>query len=80
MNGCRKGELSITIDHLSGSLTFETSDLFAVYSNVIPDGPKLQVKVILIHYPYLNYHSKQLLLYLERIYLSLVPTFLKQSL
>ncbi|CAG8621389.1 14910_t:CDS:2, partial [Cetraspora pellucida] len=41
MNGCKKGELSIRIDHATSSLTFET-DLFAASKNADADGAKLQ--------------------------------------
>ncbi|CAG8443930.1 12146_t:CDS:2 [Funneliformis caledonium] len=41
MNGCKKGELSIRIDHTTKSLTFET-DLFAASKNADADGAKLQ--------------------------------------
>ncbi|RIA95923.1 hypothetical protein C1645_756334 [Glomus cerebriforme] len=41
MNGCKKGELSIRIDHSTKSLTFET-DLFAASKNADADGAKLQ--------------------------------------
>ncbi|GBC01159.1 hypothetical protein RclHR1_04090010 [Rhizophagus clarus] len=41
MNGCKKGELSIRIDHATKSLTFET-DLFAASKNADADGAKLQ--------------------------------------
>ncbi|CAG8551320.1 13494_t:CDS:2 [Acaulospora morrowiae] len=41
MNGCKKGELSIRIDHSTSSLTFET-DLFAASKNADADGAKLQ--------------------------------------
>lgn len=41
MNGCKKGELSIRIDHATQSMTFET-DLFAPPKDTITEGPKLQ--------------------------------------
>ncbi|KAG2179100.1 hypothetical protein INT43_001950, partial [Umbelopsis isabellina] len=41
MNGCKKGELSIRIDHATQSMTFET-DLFAPPKDTIAEGPKLQ--------------------------------------
>ncbi|KAG0367684.1 eukaryotic translation initiation factor 3 subunit A [Mortierella sp. AD032] len=41
MQGCKKGELSIRIDHATQSLTFET-DLFAVDNKTVTDGPVLQ--------------------------------------
>ncbi|CAG8603751.1 7774_t:CDS:2 [Paraglomus occultum] len=41
MNGCKKGELSIRIDHTTSSLTFET-DLFSAPKNSEADGVKLQ--------------------------------------
>lgn len=41
MNGCKKGELSIRIDHSTSSLTFET-DLFSASKNADADGAKLQ--------------------------------------
>ncbi|TPX30121.1 hypothetical protein SmJEL517_g06243 [Synchytrium microbalum] len=40
MNGCKKGELSIRIDHRNKSLTFE-SDLFMTSKSTGVDGPKL---------------------------------------
>lgn len=43
MNGCRRGELSISIDHLKDALTFGAGELFSVRGNVVPDGPQLQV-------------------------------------
>lgn len=41
MQGCKKGELSIRIDHATQSLTFET-DLFATENKNVTDGPVLQ--------------------------------------
>lgn len=41
MQGCKKGELSIRIDHATQSLTFET-DLFASDNKNVTDGPILQ--------------------------------------
>ncbi|KAI8999952.1 hypothetical protein BC832DRAFT_571548 [Gaertneriomyces semiglobifer] len=41
MNGCKKGELSIRINHQSGSLTFET-DVFAASRGSVSEGPQLQ--------------------------------------
>ncbi|KAG0269874.1 eukaryotic translation initiation factor 3 subunit A [Actinomortierella ambigua] len=41
MKGCKKGELSIRIDHATQSLTFET-DLFAAANKMVTDGPVLQ--------------------------------------
>ncbi|KAF9581093.1 eukaryotic translation initiation factor 3 subunit A [Lunasporangiospora selenospora] len=41
MQGCKKGELSIRIDHATQSLTFE-SDLFAAGQKTVTDGPVLQ--------------------------------------
>ncbi|KAF9201553.1 eukaryotic translation initiation factor 3 subunit A [Haplosporangium sp. Z 27] len=41
MQGCKKGELSIRIDHATQSLTFET-DLFASENKTVTDGPVLQ--------------------------------------
>ncbi|CAG8590568.1 4176_t:CDS:2 [Diversispora eburnea] len=41
MNGCKKGELSIRIDHSTSSLTFKT-DLFSASKNADADGAKLQ--------------------------------------
>ncbi|CAG8650127.1 7805_t:CDS:2 [Dentiscutata erythropus] len=41
MNGCKKGELAIRIDHATSSLTFET-DLFSASKNADADGAKLQ--------------------------------------
>ncbi|KAI9336491.1 hypothetical protein DFJ73DRAFT_790600 [Zopfochytrium polystomum] len=41
MNGCRKGELSIRINHMTNALTFE-SDVFSGAKGSISDGPKLQ--------------------------------------
>ncbi|RUS28724.1 hypothetical protein BC938DRAFT_481529 [Jimgerdemannia flammicorona] len=41
MNGCKRGELSIRIDHATRSLTFET-DLFAAPKRTVAEGPKLQ--------------------------------------
>ncbi|KAG0037533.1 eukaryotic translation initiation factor 3 subunit A [Podila clonocystis] len=41
MKGCKKGELSIRIDHATQSLTFET-DLFATENKTVTDGPVLQ--------------------------------------
>ncbi|KAF9963401.1 eukaryotic translation initiation factor 3 subunit A [Modicella reniformis] len=41
MQGCKKGELSIRIDHATQSLTFET-DLFASDNKTVTDGPILQ--------------------------------------
>lgn len=43
MNGCKRGELSIRIDHATRSLTFET-DLFAATKRAVAEGPKLQVR------------------------------------
>ncbi|KAL1918798.1 uncharacterized protein VTP21DRAFT_2820 [Calcarisporiella thermophila] len=43
MNGCKKGELSIRINHATKSLTFET-DLFAPPRDTVTDGPKLQTE------------------------------------
>ncbi|KAI8850620.1 hypothetical protein BC829DRAFT_442181 [Chytridium lagenaria] len=42
MNGCRKGELNIRIDHQTKSLTFE-SNIFGGSKVTISEGPKLQV-------------------------------------
>ncbi|KAJ3291883.1 eukaryotic translation initiation factor 3 subunit A [Borealophlyctis nickersoniae] len=41
MNGCKKGELSIRINHQTQTLTFET-DLFAAAKGTISEGPQLQ--------------------------------------
>ncbi|KAG0176499.1 eukaryotic translation initiation factor 3 subunit A [Apophysomyces sp. BC1021] len=41
MNGCKRGELSIRIDHASQSLIFET-DLFAAPKGTITEGNQLQ--------------------------------------
>lgn len=41
MNGCRKGELNIRINHSTRSVTFET-DPFAAAKGSISEGPKLQ--------------------------------------
>ncbi|KAF9573880.1 eukaryotic translation initiation factor 3 subunit A [Mortierella alpina] len=41
MQGCKKGELSIRIDHATQSLTFET-DLFNTDNKTVTDGPVLQ--------------------------------------
>ncbi|CAO3614879.1 unnamed protein product [Cunninghamella echinulata] len=41
MNGCKRGELNIRIDHCSQSLTFET-DLFASPKGTITEGSQLQ--------------------------------------
>jgi len=41
MNGCRKGELSIRINHETGTLTFET-DVFDAKKGTISEGPKVQ--------------------------------------
>ncbi|KAJ3007260.1 eukaryotic translation initiation factor 3 subunit A [Thoreauomyces humboldtii] len=41
MNGCKKGELSIRVNHQSQTLTFET-DVFAASKNTVSDGPQLQ--------------------------------------
>ncbi|KAG0230030.1 eukaryotic translation initiation factor 3 subunit A [Actinomortierella wolfii] len=41
MQGCKKGELSIRIDHATQSLTFET-DLFTAANKTVTDGPILQ--------------------------------------
>ena len=41
MNGCKKGELSIRINHQTQTLTFET-DLFAATKGSISEGPQLQ--------------------------------------
>ncbi|CAG8452482.1 12541_t:CDS:2 [Ambispora gerdemannii] len=41
MNGCKKGELAIRIDHVTNSLTFET-DLFSASKDADADGAKLQ--------------------------------------
>ncbi|ORZ25308.1 hypothetical protein BCR42DRAFT_340275 [Absidia repens] len=41
MNGCKRGELNIRIDHCSQSLTFET-DLFAAPKSTVAEGSQLQ--------------------------------------
>ncbi|KAI9093821.1 hypothetical protein DFS34DRAFT_717145 [Phlyctochytrium arcticum] len=41
MNGCKKGELSIRVNHQSHTLTFET-DVFAASKGTISEGPILQ--------------------------------------
>ncbi|KAI9007770.1 hypothetical protein DFJ74DRAFT_773295 [Hyaloraphidium curvatum] len=41
MNGCRKGELNIRVNHTTRSVTFET-DPFAAAKGSISEGPKLQ--------------------------------------
>ncbi|KAI8076911.1 uncharacterized protein BX664DRAFT_344226 [Halteromyces radiatus] len=41
MNGCKRGELNIRIDHCSQSLTFET-DLFAAPKGTVAEGSQLQ--------------------------------------
>ncbi|KAI7868845.1 hypothetical protein BDF14DRAFT_1788296 [Spinellus fusiger] len=41
MNGCKRGELNICIDHVSQSLTFET-DLFASPKGTVTEGKQLQ--------------------------------------
>ncbi|KAI8059279.1 hypothetical protein BC940DRAFT_313920 [Gongronella butleri] len=41
MNGCKRGELNIRIDHASQSLTFET-DLFAAPKGTVTEGSQLQ--------------------------------------
>ncbi|KAJ3214257.1 eukaryotic translation initiation factor 3 subunit A [Dinochytrium kinnereticum] len=41
MNGCRKGELNIRIDHMTKSLMFE-SNIFGGSKVTISEGPKLQ--------------------------------------
>ncbi|KAI7897521.1 uncharacterized protein BX663DRAFT_527947 [Cokeromyces recurvatus] len=41
MNGCKRGELNIRIDHASKSLTFET-DLFAPPKDTVMEGIQLQ--------------------------------------
>ncbi|KND02612.1 translation initiation factor eIF3 core subunit a [Spizellomyces punctatus DAOM BR117] len=41
MNGCKKGELSIRVNHQSQTLTFET-DVFAASRGTISEGPQLQ--------------------------------------
>ncbi|KAI8918601.1 hypothetical protein DFJ77DRAFT_539936 [Powellomyces hirtus] len=41
MNGCKKGELSIRVNHQSQTLTFET-DVFAAAKGTVSEGPQLQ--------------------------------------
>ncbi|KAJ3087967.1 eukaryotic translation initiation factor 3 subunit A [Quaeritorhiza haematococci] len=41
MNGCKKGELSIRINHQTQTLTFE-NDLFSASKGTISEGPRLQ--------------------------------------
>ncbi|KAJ1553321.1 eukaryotic translation initiation factor 3 subunit A, partial [Cladochytrium tenue] len=41
MDGCRKGELSIRVNHMSKTLTFVT-DVFSGVKGTISEGPKLQ--------------------------------------
>ncbi|KXS17777.1 hypothetical protein M427DRAFT_54363 [Gonapodya prolifera JEL478] len=41
MNGCRKGELSIRVDHRTNSITFE-ADPFEASKGSISEGPRLQ--------------------------------------
>ncbi|RKP26948.1 hypothetical protein SYNPS1DRAFT_13412, partial [Syncephalis pseudoplumigaleata] len=43
MNGCRRGDLMIRIDHHNGVLTFETSELFAAPAIAAVDGVRLQM-------------------------------------
>ncbi|KAJ3116688.1 eukaryotic translation initiation factor 3 subunit A [Phlyctochytrium bullatum] len=42
MNGCRRGELNIRINHMTKSITFETN-IFGGAKGTISEGPKLQV-------------------------------------
>ncbi|KAJ3157523.1 eukaryotic translation initiation factor 3 subunit A [Geranomyces michiganensis] len=41
MNGCKKGELSIRVNHQSQTLTFET-DVFSASKVTVSEGPQLQ--------------------------------------
>ncbi|KAI8053964.1 hypothetical protein BDF22DRAFT_682249 [Syncephalis plumigaleata] len=43
MNGCRRGDLMIRVDHHNGVLTFETSELFAAPAIAAVDGVRLQM-------------------------------------